>query len=352
MLTPSIQTFGLDISDWSLRIVQLKKRRAFHKKEIKIDLVSFNEMALPSGLIQDGEIKNPEKIAQLVKKLVREAKGKKIKTKYLVSSLPETQTFIKVIDVPFVIKDGEAPGDIKDEIIKHIPLSLEETCLDWQNLEEKMKDHHLRVQVGAVPKKTVASLIEVLKKAEFTPVALEIEAQAITRCLISEKETRETWGIIDIGAARSSFILYSQGTVQFTVSMPISGRKITETISRKLNLSFEDSEKAKIVCGLDKKKCKGALREVLPQVIKELVAKIESAIKYWQEHFPETERISQIILTGGGANFLQLEKILSETLGISVKKGNPLVKLEETSLLPREKVQSFTTAIGLALRGV
>lgn len=53
-LFSSHAAFGLDISDFALRLVNLRKGRG------KIFLESFNEVKVPAGEIVLGEIKNPK----------------------------------------------------------------------------------------------------------------------------------------------------------------------------------------------------------------------------------------------------------------------------------------------------
>jgi len=54
----NIPSFGLDISDFSIKIAQLKKKRN------GFDLKSANRFSLPEGVIQEGEIKNEKKLAE------------------------------------------------------------------------------------------------------------------------------------------------------------------------------------------------------------------------------------------------------------------------------------------------
>jgi cell division ATPase FtsA len=100
--------------------------------------------------------------------------------------------------------------------------------------------------------------------AGLFPAALVIEAVAIARSLLPLEEAQTTSAtiIIDIGAARTGLIVFDQGTIQFTVSLPISGHKITATIATSLKLDEAEAEQAKILCGLDPKKCHGSMATI------------------------------------------------------------------------------------------
>lgn len=347
-LTLNENFFGLDISDRSLKLVQLKKIGK------NIILNSHNSLAIPPDIIVNGEIKNEQKLIELVKELVKSTKGSKIKTKKVISVLPETKTFIKVITVKSPKgkkrKDKEELADlIKEEIKNHIPLDPEEIYLDWQILNQTAAE--VKLLLGAVPKEISNSYYTVLEKSGLDPTVLEIEAAAIIRSLIATAEQKARI-IIDFGAIRTGLIVYDQETVQFTVSLPISGRKITETISNTLKIDLKKAEKSKIVCGLDPEKCEGALLKVLMKPINDLASNIKKATGYYQANFPKAGKISEIFLCGGGANFAKIDEVLSVKIGLPVTIGNPFTKLKRTkkTSIPKNITLSYTTAIGLALR--
>lgn len=340
---PDKNIFGLDISDRALRLVQIKKRGK------KLFLTSYNNLAMPADIISNGEIKQEEKLIELIKKLIKTTNGAKITTNKIITVLPETKTFIKVIKITQPKDDEKIAESIKEEIKNHIPLSLEEIYLDWQIL--KQTSDSMELLIGAAPKNIVDSYLATLEKSGLNPYILEIEAAAITRSL-TPKDDKKAKIIIDFGAVRTGLIVYDKGTVQFTVSLPISGIKITETIAKTLNLNSKQAEKSKIVCGLDSKKCEGALLKVLLKSIKNLIQQINKSIMFYQTNFPDNNPISEIILCGGGANFLEIDKVLSEKLKMPVKIGNPTANVIQKKKLaiPPNKILSYTTAIGLALR--
>lgn len=340
-------TFGLDISDQALRLTQFKKEGK------KLILRSYKEVGVPAEIITNGEIKQEEKLIELIKKLINSAEGKKITAKNVVAVLPETKTFIKVIKIYLPKKERSKEKDlselVKKEIINHIPLSPDEIYLDWQILKENPDS--IQLLVGAAPKNIVESYSAVLEKSGLSPYVLEIEAAAIIRSLIDTNDKKAKI-IIDFGAVRTGLIVYDHQTVQFTVSLPISGNKITETIAKTLKLDYKKAEKAKIVCGLDPSKCEGALLKILLGPIDELARQIQKSIIFYQTNFPNNTPITEIVLCGGGANFSKIDKVLSEKLNLPVKIGNPFTNATQTKkiAIPPSKALSYTTAIGLALR--
>ncbi len=341
LLKFSEKSFGLDISENSLRIIQLKKLAG------KIRISTYSEITVPDGWIKDGLIIKKDEVSDLVKKLIKKAKGKKIHTKYANICLSEPRTFIKVIRVPFR-KGKEVISDIIAEAEKHIPYSLEESYFDWQYIDEKDKT---KVIIGVCPKEIVDNYQEVLSNAGIIPIALEVEASAIVRSLFPlNKKIENSVIVIDLGASRTGLIIYEKNYIPFSLSLNVSSNDITKHIKSTLNLSLEKAEEAKREIGLDKKKAQGGLKKVLEKPLTELCRQVREAKYFYREHFV-SEEIDNVYLTGGGSYLPGITGCISEHSNLNGEMANPLVNIAPGKLkIPEGKVQSFSTAIGLALR--
>lgn len=352
---------GLDISDTSLKFVQFKKtpelkfRKLGTKKNEKLEINCFNSIAIPSGLIVNGEIKNQEEVARQINILLSAAKCGKITNKNVITVLPHTQTFIKLLQIPETPKE-EMLRVISEEIVKHIPLVLDEVYIDWQIISRGEKEFD--VLIGTAPKKIVEQYIKTLEQASLQIIALEIESVSICRALIPELEQNENdssaYLIIDLGASRSSLILCSKKTVYFTINAPISGDAITKQIADSLKIDLLKAQKAKQICGLSKDKCKGVMLDILNDMINDLISHTEQAICFFQNNYPQ-KQIQKIILCGGGGNFLEIEKVLFASLKIPIIKGDAWIKIKQNKNdkynILNNNILSYATAVGLALRG-
>lgn len=382
----STRPIGLDISDLSIKLVQLNKNRD------KIKIQALSKLNLPQGIIINGEIKNKTELIKAIKKIIADPLYGKVSSEEVVACLPESKTFIKLIEIQ------KSPNPLADiigsEIEKHVPMELSEIYYDWQIIEE-LTNKYL-VLIGAAPKNIVNQYTEMLDEAKLSPIALEIEPISICRSLLKEEtsnlkpitfgdktkiDASLNYGIIDIGANHTCMIFYSGHTILFTVSMPISGEEITAKISQALNLTKEQAEKAKIICGLDENKANGVIKDILADNLKSLVEKIKEAISFYENYFSQRGSLSQILLCGGGANIPNLEKIISKEFSVEVRLADALTNLSEeknkfdeiftekhTLNIKSTKLDSdnkqnklsikqnssatFTTAFGLALRGI
>lgn len=375
---------GLDISDLSIKLVQLNKIRG------KIKVQALGKLTLPLGVITNGVINDRAELIKAIKKIIAAPGYGKVSSEEAVVCLPESKTFIKRIEV------AKSPNSLADvigaEIEKHVPMSKSEIYYDWQVTAE-LADKY-QVLIGAAPKEIVDQYAQLLDDAKLSVAAMEIEPTAICRCLLKEEAPEAkpaaaplkpggtaplNYGIIDIGANHTCLIFYSDNTIVFSVSMPISGEEITAKISRTLDLTPEQAEKAKIICGLDETKANGVIKKILEETIKNLISKIKEALDFYENYYGG--KLNKILLCGGGGNITELGKIIAQEFSIKVETADALTNLDETGekfnpifmekhsfdakLLKNDSSRegnnlsiqqnsgsTFTTAIGLALRGI
>lgn len=321
LLSNKFESFGLDIGDHSLKVAYIKKSGSAPF------LASYGSLAVPPGLIKQGKIKDEKELVNFFRQVIKNVKGKKITTPFVHACLPEKQAFIKLMTIESK-NEGELPAHIREELPNHFPVSPDELYIDW-HLINREPNGAFRILVGAVPKIIADDYLKLLNAAGLEPVSLQIEAEAILRSLIPlSNQPKTPIGVIDFGASRSSFICFDHGSIQFTVSLDISGDEITDLIKSKLNLDYEEAEQAKIICGLDHQTGEGIIKETINHVIDDLAVNIARNIAYYNEHFPQSSPITSIILCGGGSKLRNLNEILSSRLkGINIYYGNPLINL-------------------------
>lgn len=358
---------GLDISPLSLKLVQ------FNKKRGKIRIQALDKIDLPSGLIVGGEIKNKPELIKILKEFIAKPKYGRVTSDRAIVCLPETRTFVKLIEVE------RGPNNLSDimeaEIEKNVPMLMDEIYYDWQVIERR-KDSY-SVLIGAAPRKIVDEYNVLFNEVELLVEAMEIEPLSLTRSLLKEESPGFAGGydknyiLIDMGATRTSLVFYSRNTILFTISLAISGEKITNDIAETLKITREQAEKAKVLCGLDEERAEGVIGKILFQTITELNAKINEGIKYYENYYSARGPLSQIILCGGGANIRGIAQIISQAAKIGTQKGDSLINLNEpdkalelfgkifsgssevdSQNTPRDHSLIFTTAIGLGLRGL
>jgi len=342
--------FGLDLSDLSIKAV------LFNRSKESDAITSFGSVSLPVGSVVDGDIINQQVVVDAIKDLVERTKPKKIKTRKVVCSLPETKAFLRIITIP-KMDEKEVKEAIKWEIEANIPLTLDQVYYDWQILDKNFtqgKDT-MDVLVVAVARSMVNQFEETLTKAGLEVVGLETESIAQARSLLAEKNEERTTLIIDIGDRRSSFFISVGNTPCFTSSVPLSSQMITDAISKSLQIPFEQAEEIKIKQGLGSLSFQSPVLKAALPVLENIAQEIERTIDFYLNNLQYSKSIDSVILCGGGSNTQGLLPFLSKRLGRLVEFGDPWVNVhlgKQMPLIDRSHSVQYSTAIGLALRGL
>ena len=344
---------GLDISDLKIRFVQMSNR--FSKKPT---IKSFGEVDVPPNLIINGEIMNKNVVIELVKRLLEHPISGKVENQFVNASLPENKVFLKLISIPKVTEQ-EMMGAVAWGVEQNFPMAIDQLYFDWYKINDQNteKTKKIQVLVSAAPKYLVDIYTEIIEKAGFITIGLENESIAIARCLINQSfNTDEPLLIIDLGKSRTNIMIYHNESIIFTNSLNINGTEMTKMVAKEIKLSFDDAEKAKKICGLDKRKGRGAVRKILIPIIDNLVDKILETMDYFDRYYASHKKISNIILTGSVSRMSGLTEYLNEKLNLSVIIGNSLINLNTKRKWPPDFKKmdflSFSTAIGLSLKDI
>lgn len=344
-LTLHPEAFGLDLSDLSLKIAKLKKTGK------GLQLSSFGEFPIPEGLVSQGEIKNEDELAKIIREAVHSLK---LQTSFVAASLPEEKAFLQVIQLP-QMKQAEIKGAVAFEAENYIPYPVDTVYLDSEFVTPlKNSLDHMDVLVAALPKAIVDSYMSCFVKAGLSPRVLEIESLATARALVPQETAASPVLLLDMGATRTGFAVFAGKSLRFTASIPVSGFQLTQTLAQSLSLSAEEAEELK--------KTQGIAESLMP-LLSDLAKEVRKYMGYYESHAShqhltqEEKRIKKVFLAGGGANLAGLVEFLSKELETSVIQGNPWVNIfgqppKELPTLPFDQSLKYTTSLGLALRGL
>lgn len=354
LTNPFPGAFGLDIGDLAIKLVRLSQRHHLGRDPyFKIEEVRGTN--LPPGLIVNGEIEQPEIVRKKILHLLgKDGSQKPIRSSWVVADLPEPKTFLKLIDIELPEKEL-LYEDVAYFAKKHVPFELEETYLDWQIMgDPERQNRSAQVLIAAAPKIIADSYTYLLESVGLTPVALEIEAMPLARVLITRNKdyAGQARAILDLGATRSSFVVYDFDRIQFSTNLDFSGELVTTAISQGLKVDHETAEKLKIKNGLQYDKEQPRYLKIVSDLVEGLTSEIKKNLSFYKEHFHETNPITHITMCGGQAELKNLDAALSQKLRIPAEAGNPWKNI--SSFAPTTKDLGtglpFASAIGLAMR--
>lgn len=353
----SHRTVGLDISEYTLKACLLVKKH----DGVYID--NALTVPVPEGWIRGGRIIKQNELAKLVHEILCKAQGGKMSNRLINTVLPDTETFVKLIEVPQEDKRGEITEAIYKELIHHIPYEIEEVYIDWQIVGVGKNRGSLLVLAGACPKGVVDQYIRLFHASDFIIQSLEIEALPITRSIFKAGDKQEEAVtahtiVLDLGCARSGIIFWKEekgrdarrNIIEFSVSVPLSGVMINKIIGEQLNFTKDKAEELKKKCGLrDDALCQGVVKTLLQPLLQDFISRLRQAMDFHSAHFGDGG-IDKIVLCGGVANLHGLPIYLQEILGIPVALSDPLVNIKNKNILTKMEALSYCTAIGLGLK--
>jgi len=347
--------FGLNVNGSSIKIVKLKNNgRGFA-------LTSTNEQGIEYDVIQDGVIEKEDVLAEAIKSSINSVVGKKIKTKYVVASLPEEESFLQIIQMPKMTRDELATA-LPIEASNYIPLPIDDVYLDFEVLSPiKNYISHLEVLITAVPKKIVDSYVSCLKKAGLIPLAFELESAAIARAVIKNGNKTPTL-IIDFGEEDTNLIIFSGSSVRFTSSIPIGSQLLTKAIADNLDINFKSAEELKKNYGLEgmghgQKAEK--LYDIITPILIDLANQITKYLNFYKDHSSYeyllgNVGLNKVLFCGGGSELKGLVGFMQEKISLTVELGDPLINFSNKKVKKsvHEELLSSTAAIGLALKKI
>ncbi len=354
LANPFPGAFGLDIGDLSIKLVQLKRHHPLNKARY-FSVETIRTAHLMPGCIVNGEIQQPEIVRKKILHLLSKEGGQKaLKSPWVVASLPESKTFLKLIEIP--TPETELTfDDISFYATKHLPFDLNEAYLDWQIIPDENKASKMcQVLIGGVPKSLADTYTYLFEAAGLNPLALELESVAIARTMITELKDYSGIGraILNIGATRSNIIIYDKNSIQFSATIAFSGELVTTALAEGLGIHYEEAEKIKIENGVVYDKKNPKYLNIVDAQVDRLVEEIKRILSFYKDHFADTNPITHITICGGFALFKNLDSVLSHKLHISSHPGNAWKNVSSLPVSDETKAQGLTLpcALGLALR--
>lgn len=337
---------GIDISDRSLKFFELLDRKG------QLVAGHFGEIELPPGVVEGGRIILREELIKILKDLAQQNKFSQVAV-----SLPEDRAYTIQLRLP-AMKVSELRQSIEFQLEDYVPLPLPSIVFDYQIMTRPTKKNPwYEVAVSIMPRETVDNYAEVLNLAGLTPLAFEIEAQAMSRSLLA-RNSLETALIVDIGKVHTGFFVANSQAVFFaSITSNIGGDQINTNIARELKISEAEAEKLKNELGLNCQSSNQALFFASIPMITSIKDEIIQRFDYWQTRSELGEnqgKINRIILCGGQASLPGLVDFLQSYFEVPVELGNPWRNIYPTSSLvpdlPLMESLRYSTALGLSSR--
>jgi type IV pilus assembly protein PilM len=365
---------GIDIGTDSIKAARLVHgpqgveltnvaRVEIYPENVAETLASGIEEKIASAPEATGPVPKKEKTEAEEKEKLEERRGKTIaalkkaieqadiKEKLVVTAVAGQSVIVRYIEIPHMSRE-ELSGAIRFEAEQYIPFELENVELDYEILEEKIPHNpdKMRVLLAAAKKDLVKERLSVLEEAGLKPEAMDVDAFALINAFerIKSIPKEECVALINIGHSITNINILRSGIPYFTRDVFLAGRDITQSLSRKFNLEFNQAEKLKRERGNAAEQ--DTFNKALNAGLEDLVSEIRLSFDYYENQASE-KNIAHAFLTGGTSLMPGLPKFLTEALGVQVEIWNPVKEITLTNSIKEwENIgPSLAVSVGLAL---
>jgi type IV pilus assembly protein PilM len=336
--------FGLDIGATSIKVVWLDGEKNVYK------YISSLTTFTPSQGMQSESPFDHQEMAKLINKLVIDAK---ITTNNVNIALPESHVFTKVIDMP-VLSEKELTTAIYWEAEQYIPAALDTMRLDWVILrtpKDSLSDQKMQVLLVAAPLQLIKRYQTILELAGLSIVAIETETLSVVRGLVGTPHF-PTSLVMNIGALNTTLTIVQNSIIVFNYSIPLGGAAMTRAIAADFGFNATQAEEYKKSYGLSDKNFGGKVRQAIAPIQSAMMTEVKKAMAFYAEKYKNEAPISQVLLTGGGANLPGIGLYFAEDIGFETIIANPWEMLNIQGV-PKDidmRGPGYTVAVGLAIK--
>jgi type IV pilus assembly protein PilM len=340
------QYLGIDIGAGTVKIVELDTSAAGPSVQI---------MALapvPQGVMQEGQIKNTDALSAIIREIVSK---NGVSTQYCVSAVDGQQIFNRFLDFPVMTKE-EVLEAVKWDAEKYIPYSPDACYIDAVILPNEAGAQTMKVLLIAAGKEIIDTHVEVLQKAELTPVAIDFGPLALGRVLL-DKAMKGTTVVLDIGAGSAKMTFFKGQAIALSRTLPFDGNRITKLLQDELGLDWQEAETFKLRQHnlLGSTQVDGKLQHFHTMTVfllNDMKREINRSLEYFQMQHRD-EDIENVVFTGGCSLMHGLRDALLADLGLGGKQADLTEILDSSPSYDKKYLQSvsplFATAVGLAL---
>lgn len=341
---------GIDIGTTSIKVVEVKGGGARPRVTNYGLLESSGYLSRANQALQTSGLKIFETdVVELLKAVLREMGTT---TKTALASLPPFSVFTTVLDFP-QMEPREVDKAMAYQAKQYVPLPLSEVALDWLKVAEYADDRgftHQKILLISVPKEQIQKYQRICKGAGLTLRALEIESLSLARIFGGDPTPTI---IVDIGSRSTNIIFLEHGQISWNAQSDFASASLTQALAASLGvnpLRAEELKKERGVVGVGPNH---ELSTIMLPFLDAIISEVKKAQFVYAQQFPMAAKAERVILAGGGANLLGIEKYCEREFGVPVAKAAPFLRFEyapEIAPLVAELNPVMSVALGLGLK--
>ncbi len=342
---------GVDIGTTSIKIAEVRRGDKLPRIENYSILESQSSLARANTALQTSTLKLfDEEVTEFLKMAVSSLKTQ---TRVAVASLPSFSAFTTILTFP-QMSAGDLQKSITYEARQYIPLPISEVALDWSKVGEYKDDKgftYQQILLVSVPQEQIKKYQAIFAKAGLSLTALEVESLSLGRAVTGSDATPTF--IVDIGSRSTAIAFIEGGQLKFSAQSDFAGASLTQALASSLNINPVRAEELKKEHGILGTGPNYELSTIMIPFLDGIISEVKRAEFNYHAQFPGAPKAERILLSGGGANLLGIEKYMERQFGIPTLKASPFSKFEyrpEMQPLVPELNPLLAVALGLALK--
>ena len=337
---------GLDIGSNSIRAVEVADP-ASNKPRV----VRYGEIPLPEGAAISGDVVELLTVSATIRALWGSSG---FKSKNVVLGMGNQRVLARDFTVPkmTMLQIRESlPFQVQDLL----PVPVADAILDFYPVSEAMGENGPVINglLVAAVKEAVMANVKAAEMAGLNPVGMDLIPFALSRIHLRGDHGRGAVALIDIGASTTNVVIAKGGSPQFVRIIPAGSDDISKALVNKFQIPIHEAEHAKRLLGLNVSNASEAQRPVIEAMYEaamQLLTSLRNTLNYYANAHQQ-DPISRIVLTGGGARLVGLDRVLSELTHLPVNTEDGFTNIQIARNIRKSDADrsSMSVALGLAL---
>jgi type IV pilus assembly protein PilM len=384
---------GVDVGSTAVRVAEVAAG------DIPV-IVRAAQVPLPPGVVEAGEVRQPEAVAEALRELWSKSG---VKSKQVRLGVGNQRVVVREVVLPW-LPEKELRDTLGFQVQEFIPMASDEAVLDFDFLGEMDQGGRrmMRILLVAAHKPMVNALVEAALAAKLDPTGIDLSPFAVIRAvgtadLSLDLNSSGDEAIVDIGAQVTSICVHDRGVTRFVRMLPSGGRDITLALASVLGVDDEMAERLKrgerfdgiadavpAVAGpadgapavplpppVDTpptdtlpietpRSVPGVLAD--PTEVRDLalaragsfVDEVRSSLEFYAAQMPNAQ-VGRVLVVGGGSRLDGLLELLQERLPVPVDRGRLFERakseIELSAEASAEAEAVLAVAVGLAIPG-
>lgn len=361
---------GVDIGSTAVRVAEVVAG------DIPV-IVRAAQVPLRPGVVEAGEVRQPEAVAEALGELWSEAG---VKSKQVHLGVGNQCVVVREVALPW-LPEKDLRDSLAFRVQELIPMASEEAVLDFDPLGEMDQGGRrmVRILLVAAHRPMVNALVEAALAAKLDPQGIDLTPFAVTRAVGTgdaglDLDSSGDEAIVDIGAQVTSICVHDHGVIRFVRMLPSGGRDITLALASGLGVDDEVAERLKRgeppadamatdtlpadIPPVQAPRVQGVLSD--PSQVRDLaltragsfVDEVRSSLEFYTALMPNVQ-VGRVLVVGGGSRLDGLLELLKERLQVPVDRGRLFERAKsEIELSAEASVEAeavLSVAVGLAI---